>query len=55
MEEQKRRCKWCGCHFSLSVLRFGDYCSPACYYQAKQAEKAHRKSQQENKREDLQS
>lgn len=49
MNEQTKQCKWCYCRFTLTPLhRFGDYCSPHCYYAAKQAEKALRKSQKEN-------
>lgn len=51
MEEQPRRCKWCGCGYSLSVLKFGDYCSYKCYCAAKEAEKALRKNRHEKNEE----
>ena len=46
--EKVRRCRWCGCSFSLSAFSFGDYCSPKCYYAAKEAEKERRERQEKN-------
>lgn len=51
MSDQPKRCKWCGCEFTLTVFSFGEYCSPACYKQAQQAKqqaKKDTKTEEEN-------